>query len=418
MTGGTGFIGSHTVRALANLGHSCLVTSHRTSRDLGETISIEHADVADRYAMVGLGERHAIDGIVHLADPALAHLHDPNAGPATLVTDMCAGADALFNVLECAIAWDVRRVTVASTIGVYGGLPDLRGVSEDLPLQMAAGGNVVTASKKRAELIVSLFRARGVDAINVRLAAIWGPRGRKESRFFAAPGLIHAAVSGEGQLWFAKQIKADYGVTNVFADAWSAPAFMKTNRSAIGGGTVCGEPGATGLPEPLRHAKAGDPLVLPRRVDRDRDPSGDSGCGGCRRRGGCRLLKAGREVLPAGRVSRLVPRSVGAEVAPWGDVRMKGVAAPGRADRVREVPNPVAAHALRVIQQLRLRGFRLTGGARLGGGRAAATTGSALVRRSTPAACRQETQGSQHRQDGHKPSGRFGHSGHAKLMVG
>jgi len=49
----------------------------------------------------------------------------------------------------------------------------------------------------------------------------------------------------QGQLWFAKQIKADYGVTNVFADAWSAPAFMKTNGSAIRGGTVCGEPDAS-----------------------------------------------------------------------------------------------------------------------------------------------------------------------------
>ncbi len=48
----------------------------------------------------------------------------------------------------------------------------------------------------------------------------------------------------QGQLWFAKQIKADYSVSNVFADAWSAPAFMKTNGSAIHGGTVCGEPGA------------------------------------------------------------------------------------------------------------------------------------------------------------------------------
>ena len=49
----------------------------------------------------------------------------------------------------------------------------------------------------------------------------------------------------QGQLWFAKQIKADYGVSDVFADAWSAPAFMKTNDSAIRGGTVCGVPGAT-----------------------------------------------------------------------------------------------------------------------------------------------------------------------------
>jgi O-glycosyl hydrolase len=49
----------------------------------------------------------------------------------------------------------------------------------------------------------------------------------------------------QGQLWFAKQVKADYGVSDVFADAWSAPAFMKTNDSAIDGGTVCGAPGAS-----------------------------------------------------------------------------------------------------------------------------------------------------------------------------
>ena len=49
----------------------------------------------------------------------------------------------------------------------------------------------------------------------------------------------------QGQLWLAKQIKADYGVSDVFADAWSAPAFMKTNGSAIDGGTVCGAPGAS-----------------------------------------------------------------------------------------------------------------------------------------------------------------------------
>ncbi|MGH2887259.1 MAG: glycoside hydrolase, partial [Solirubrobacteraceae bacterium] len=48
----------------------------------------------------------------------------------------------------------------------------------------------------------------------------------------------------QGQLWLAKQIKADYGAS-VFADAWSAPGFMKTNDSAINGGTVCGVPGAS-----------------------------------------------------------------------------------------------------------------------------------------------------------------------------
>jgi O-glycosyl hydrolase len=49
----------------------------------------------------------------------------------------------------------------------------------------------------------------------------------------------------QGQLWFAKQIKADYGVSDVFADAWSAPAFMKNNDSPVDGGTLCGVPGAS-----------------------------------------------------------------------------------------------------------------------------------------------------------------------------
>ena len=197
VTGGMGFIGSHTAQALTDLGHGCVVTSHRTTRDLGDHISVERLDVTDRDAMVALGERHAIGGIVHLADPALAHLGDPSADANTLVADMRAGANALFNVLECAIAWDVRRVTVTSTIGVYGGVPDLRGVHEDQPLQIAAPGNIVAASKKGAELTASLFREHGLDVIIARLSAIWGPRGRRQSRFFAAPGLIHAAVNGE-----------------------------------------------------------------------------------------------------------------------------------------------------------------------------------------------------------------------------
>src|ERR1700677_3224623 len=49
----------------------------------------------------------------------------------------------------------------------------------------------------------------------------------------------------QGQLWLAQTIKADYGVTNVFADAWSAPAFMKTNDETDNGGAVCGVTGAT-----------------------------------------------------------------------------------------------------------------------------------------------------------------------------
>jgi O-glycosyl hydrolase len=63
----------------------------------------------------------------------------------------------------------------------------------------------------------------------------------------ATPSYVSLASINDdmGQLWFAQQIKADYGVTNVFADAWSAPAFMKTNDETDNGGAVCGVPSAT-----------------------------------------------------------------------------------------------------------------------------------------------------------------------------
>jgi O-glycosyl hydrolase len=63
----------------------------------------------------------------------------------------------------------------------------------------------------------------------------------------ATPGYVSLASIGQdsGQLWFDQQAKAQYGVTNVFADAWSAPGFMKTNNSADNGGQVCGVTGTS-----------------------------------------------------------------------------------------------------------------------------------------------------------------------------
>ncbi len=48
-----------------------------------------------------------------------------------------------------------------------------------------------------------------------------------------------------GQEWLATTIQHKYGVNQFFADAWSAPPFMKTNDSDVNGGTLCGVPGAT-----------------------------------------------------------------------------------------------------------------------------------------------------------------------------
>ncbi|MBO0774890.1 MAG: hypothetical protein J2P34_01140 [Actinobacteria bacterium] len=48
--------------------------------------------------------------------------------------------------------------------------------------------------------------------------------------------------SDNSQVWLAQQAQR-YGVHQFYADAWSAPGYMKTNGSDSGGGYLCGVPG-------------------------------------------------------------------------------------------------------------------------------------------------------------------------------
>ncbi|TDC80335.1 glycoside hydrolase [Streptomyces hainanensis] len=46
-----------------------------------------------------------------------------------------------------------------------------------------------------------------------------------------------------GQVWLAREARR-YGVERFYANAWSAPGYMKTNGDDANGGTLCGLPGA------------------------------------------------------------------------------------------------------------------------------------------------------------------------------
>ena len=160
-----------------------MITAHRTVREpvfikdeIDERVLIERVDVADRAAVLELGDRHRISGIVHLADPSLTHLFDPDLPASTLINDQRRGVGALLGVLEAASEWGAERVTVISTIGVYSGLEDMGGLREDAPLRLVPGGNPVAASKMTAELLSgSLAEGIGVELVTARLPAVWDP---------------------------------------------------------------------------------------------------------------------------------------------------------------------------------------------------------------------------------------------------
>jgi UDP-glucose 4-epimerase len=198
ITGGLGFIGSHTTRALLDLGESCVLVQRRAAAipgafagEAGRRVFVEQADITDLPAFLEVGKRYKITGIVHLAGsvPWPPGAEEPVDGARKAM-------DGLLNVIQAASDWEVTRVGIASTIGVYGGVAENPPYREDMPLPMTAG-HVIPVFKKIGELLTGyLGSVTGLEVLSYRIGGIWGPLGRTASPFFAAPQLVHAAVRG------------------------------------------------------------------------------------------------------------------------------------------------------------------------------------------------------------------------------
>ena len=194
VTGGLGFIGSHTVRGLVDLGEDCVLVQRRTADApailADAQVAVEQADVTNLAALLDIGARHKITGIVHLAG---SMPWPPSSDQPIEATRKAIGG--LLNVLQAAQDRGVQRVGVASTIGVYGGLTGDGPLREDMPLPMASR-HVIPTFKKIGELLGDhLADAAGINIVNYRISATWGPGGHDDP-FFPAPELVRAAARG------------------------------------------------------------------------------------------------------------------------------------------------------------------------------------------------------------------------------
>jgi UDP-glucose 4-epimerase len=197
VTGGLGFVGLHTTRALLDCGESCVLVQRRDpvlpddlAGEAGRRVFTERADVADLAALREIGTRHPIAGIVHLAGSV-----PWPPGAAEPVAGARAAIGSLLNVVQVAGDWGVARVGLASTVGVYGGSDAESPLGEDLPLTMRAF-HPIPAFKKIGELLADyLADPTGIELISYRISP-WGPGGNPRSPFTALPQIVHAAARG------------------------------------------------------------------------------------------------------------------------------------------------------------------------------------------------------------------------------
>lgn len=222
VTGGLGFIGLHTARALLDLGETCVLTQYRVAREpdfikdeIGKRVFVEQLDVTDTESFRAIGKKHKIDGIIHLAVPGL--------GALSAADDFRVNMNGLLNALEAAVDWEVKRIGIASSLAVYAGIKEVP-YREDMALPMT-GGNPTEAFKKAYEVLSTHFAQRtGIDLVNLRIAGIWGPLYHSMANLPSR--LVHAAVKG-----VAPQLEGPRGVP--FAAAGSDMCYVKDTGRAI-----------------------------------------------------------------------------------------------------------------------------------------------------------------------------------------
>ena len=140
VTGGAGYIGSHTAVELLNAGHQVVIVDNlcnssakvldRIEALAGKNCSFVQADVRDGAALDRIFAEHRIDGVIHFA--GLKAVGESVAQPLRYFDNNVGSTLALLHAMDRA---NVRRIVFSSSATVYGD-PEQVPITEDSRLQV------------------------------------------------------------------------------------------------------------------------------------------------------------------------------------------------------------------------------------------------------------------------------------------
>jgi UDP-glucose 4-epimerase len=188
VTGGAGFIGSHTVDYLIKLNHKVTVIDNESSPSnekfyWNEAASNHKLDIRDFEKIRPLFE--GIDYVIHLA--AQARIQRAFEEPELTLSTNVLGT---FNVLECARSAGVKRVLYSSTSSAYGNneVPNF----EEQPNDCL---NLYSASKVFGEDLCKMYyRVYNLQTVILRYFNVYGDRQPSKGDFATAIGAFEKQV--------------------------------------------------------------------------------------------------------------------------------------------------------------------------------------------------------------------------------
>ncbi len=174
VTGGAGFIGSHTVAALVEAGHDVTIwddlsTGKRANLEgLERQVKLLVGDVRDFSSLLTAVRQAAPDAILHLAAvPSVPRsVEEPRFTHAVNLT-------GTVNVFEAARQNGTPRVVLACSAAIYGDQPGVP-KTEAMPVGPSSPyGLEKLQSEQYAALYSSLY---GLDTVSLRYFNVFGPR--------------------------------------------------------------------------------------------------------------------------------------------------------------------------------------------------------------------------------------------------
>lgn len=236
VTGGAGFIGSHIVDKLIELGHEVIVIDNESAIAheqfyYNEKAAYHKIDIAD-YP----GTRHLYEGVdyvFHLA--AESRIQPAIANPLLCVNTNVYGTSV---VLQCARESGVRKVIYSSTSSAYG-LKNSLPLEEDMPNDCLNPYSVAkVAGEEMCKMYTNLF---GLKTIILRYFNVYGPREPTKGQYAPVVGLFlrqmkagePLTIVGDGEQRRDFTHVVDVVDANIKAMNYTAETFMKDMHGTI-----------------------------------------------------------------------------------------------------------------------------------------------------------------------------------------
>lgn len=163
VTGGAGYIGSHTVKALLAQGHEVIVLDNLSRGHRGAVppnVRLVTEDIHHRDVVRQLLEDEQIDGVMHFA--AHSQVGESMENPTIYYDNNVVGS---YNLLEAVRQAGVKYFVFSSTAAVYGE-PEKTPITEDMPYKPT---NVYGQTKLMIETMLAQFsRAYGLKYVALR----------------------------------------------------------------------------------------------------------------------------------------------------------------------------------------------------------------------------------------------------------